>query len=57
MLGTTGTLEMIVPLILGTASAFASTTAAGIVVVAITFALASTAAVFATATVRRPVYT
>lgn len=57
MLGTTGTLEMIVPLILGTSSALADTTAAGIVVVAITFYLAAIAAMFATATVRRPAYT
>ena len=59
MLGATGTLEMIVPLILGSASAIAGTTAAGIVVVSITFGLASTAAVIATASGRRPaaVYT
>jgi fucose permease len=57
MLGTTGTLEMVVPLLLGTAAAIADTTAAGLVVVAITFCLASTAAAFATATVARPAYT
>jgi fucose permease len=57
MLGTTGTLEMVVPLILGTAAAFADTTGAGLVVVASTFLLASTAAALATATVRRPAYT
>jgi fucose permease len=57
MLGTTGTLEMVVPLLLGTAAALADTTAAGLVVVAITFCLASTAAAFATATVARPAYT
>jgi fucose permease len=55
MLGATGTLEMIVPLILGSASAIAGTTAAGIVVISITFGLASTAAVIATASGRRPV--
>ncbi len=53
MLGATGTLEMIVPLILGSASAIAGTTAAGIVVVAITFGLASTAAVIASISGRR----
>jgi hypothetical protein len=59
MLGATGTLEMIVPLILGSASAIAGTTAAGIVVISITFGLASTAAVIATASGRRaaPAYT
>jgi fucose permease len=57
MLGTTGTLEMVVPLLLGTAAALADTTAAGLVVVAFTFCLASTAAAFATATVARPAYT
>ena len=55
MLGATGTLEMIVPLILGSASAISGTTAAGIVVISITFGLASTAAVIATASGRRPV--
>ena len=55
MLGATGTLEMIVPLILGTASALAGTTAAGIVVIAVTFGLASTAAMIATVSARRPV--
>ena len=57
MLGATGTLEMVVPLVLGSASALAGTTAAGIVVVAITFGLASMAAVIATVSGRRPAYT
>jgi fucose permease len=58
MLGATGTLEMVVPLVLGTASALADTTAAGIVVVAVTFGLATTAAAIATASGRRrAVYT
>ncbi len=59
MLGATGTLEMIVPLILGSASALADTTAAGIVVIAATFGLATTAATIATVSARRaqPVYT
>ncbi|MDX6376800.1 MAG: hypothetical protein QOE98_1103 [Gaiellaceae bacterium] len=57
MLGATGTLEMIVPLVLGSASALAGTTAAGIVVVAVTFGIATTAAGIATVSGRRPAYT
>jgi fucose permease len=54
MLGACGTLEMIVPLILGTAAALAGTTAAGLVVVVATFGIAASVAAIATVSARRP---
>ncbi len=54
ILGATGAGEMLVPLALGTAAAVSGTTAAGLVVVAVTFAIATVVALAVQS--RRPAY-